>query len=1495
MITAASCAYKRNVVGLIAGDQVNGIIEESEVRGFAKAVYYHHHYRPNAIANDLALIELEEPFTFSDRLQPACLPEYEPKAGARCYIAGWGMSSSSSMNVETHLLESDIIILSNDICQRIFGPYGLWDENEVFCAMGNNGEGSCHGDAGGPVMCIDEENQPILAGLQRKRSTCGGPFLVTKVNSYKSFVRSIIHSQGITSCGPPEKSFKIQENVKIDCNENKCRFSCFNSAQIVNHQSADCSIEENDGNSTIKWTPDQSEIKQIMCYAPSRRTPCGKIDEYMSVSDNVVVNCKGMKCEISCKLPGFKPNIDTATCRNKMRKIWSIPHETAIHCESVNQQEFHEVLTGNNITPFVEKQNAIARSTGTKTIQILEFDENGNLQPKKDINALEMDETTTTSTLSPTSTTNPESTVTTTLANEPIENVEMTDMVPESINATTEIESSGDYQIDEHGKALMAQVINQGGVIDDDHNLRIYDYNEEITSLFNLKWRVGSYKVFMELTADVTDGVMLEFFLDEDEQVHEIIEVHLPDDCDSNDCAKLTILNGHNAEDVTVDNQQAFWTLDSMMKYENGTFNARISRLIKPRDSKYMILPTDFIYMSYVVVGGNTNYMFRTNHEESEVDEDRIGTVKIQFIDEATDGQRARPYSGGAPARPPQYPAQTANRPVYGQPQYRPPSQPQYRPPSQPQYPSHNQAQRPPTQTGGQYQNRPPQNQYQMSRPVNSPIIASPVPQSKPSTTVIHVVKPNAIIHITNDGQGNQFISGTVSKGNNNHSPYVINQTGRPNGQSNRPPQGQRPTTKPVYRPTTRPTYRPTTRPTTRPTLPQYKPPTTRPPYRPTTKPTYRPTTRPTYRPTTRPTTRPIYRPTTRPTTRPTYRPTTRPAYRPTTKPTYRPTTRPTYRPQTQPTYQNSNNHNNHHQNNHNQPAYHNNQQHHNNNHHNNHNNNHNNHHNNHNNNHHNNNHNNPYNNQQNNPQHNPSYNPNPTKKPVYIQTTRRPTTRPYRPTTRPKVPSKPVSKYPVSKKPVKKPIQNTTKPPVYSAKKPKRPKKPSKKPYKKPSKKPSKKPTKKPIKKPSKKPSKKPTKKPYKKPTKAPSQNAYAPQIYSTTGSTVTKPKWSKKPKGKKPWKKPVQKQPGYGQKLEVVVTTPVFITTQAPTTQAPTTAATTATMTASRTTTQPWKVTTGKPPIIGNPIYITPCGNVMQKFRLDGLMAAKCQGLRCFLTCPPDYRPEIALLECKNARKRIWSIRTFTKIDCVLEKQVANRGDNNRNIAIPSVDLSDDKFHGDSPLRKNTTLDASKMSNTGTLYQLNAAALLTPATVPQNTTPEPTEAPMVNREPVLTTTAKMPVTMPATHDIRDFTEPMMTTQKSTQSVNEVMNPMFTQHLAHLATNSITTTSVSTTVTTKIFFSMPKYSTRPKRTRRPRRPKRRNLKIKKTEPVASIQRTGSQRRQFQRKTGRRRRPQSGLRKNFEFSLSKSYSGKKRTERTEKTVVTTKPPSPEGK
>ena len=235
IITAASCAYQKKVVGLIAADEVNGIIEESEVRGFSKAVHYHENYRPGSLADDVALIELEEQFDYNDHLQPACLPDKEPSVGERCFIAGWGVSSTGSIGVETHLLEADIVILSNDICERIFGPYDLWDENEVFCAMGNNGEGTCHGDAGGPVMCV-ENDQPVLVGIQRKRSTCGGPFLVTKVNSYKNYIRSVISDQDIpdqslisdqeiSQCGTPEDAYKVSQAI-VRSLEHLFRKSC---------------------------------------------------------------------------------------------------------------------------------------------------------------------------------------------------------------------------------------------------------------------------------------------------------------------------------------------------------------------------------------------------------------------------------------------------------------------------------------------------------------------------------------------------------------------------------------------------------------------------------------------------------------------------------------------------------------------------------------------------------------------------------------------------------------------------------------------------------------------------------------------------------------------------------------------------------------------------------------------------------------------------------------------------------------------------------------------------------------------------------------------------------------------------------------------------------------------------------------------------------------------------------------------------------------------
>lgn len=50
----------------------------------------HPEYIDNGFINDVALLRLEKPVTFSDYVRPVCLPSAEPKSGASCTVTGWG-------------------------------------------------------------------------------------------------------------------------------------------------------------------------------------------------------------------------------------------------------------------------------------------------------------------------------------------------------------------------------------------------------------------------------------------------------------------------------------------------------------------------------------------------------------------------------------------------------------------------------------------------------------------------------------------------------------------------------------------------------------------------------------------------------------------------------------------------------------------------------------------------------------------------------------------------------------------------------------------------------------------------------------------------------------------------------------------------------------------------------------------------------------------------------------------------------------------------------------------------------------------------------------------------------------------------------------------------------------------------------------------------------------------------------------------------------------
>ena len=65
-----------------------------------KSLKIHESWDTIIVANDIGLIELNEPidFTNNDRVRPVCLPNNTPVGpiGTNYYICGWGLESSAS-------------------------------------------------------------------------------------------------------------------------------------------------------------------------------------------------------------------------------------------------------------------------------------------------------------------------------------------------------------------------------------------------------------------------------------------------------------------------------------------------------------------------------------------------------------------------------------------------------------------------------------------------------------------------------------------------------------------------------------------------------------------------------------------------------------------------------------------------------------------------------------------------------------------------------------------------------------------------------------------------------------------------------------------------------------------------------------------------------------------------------------------------------------------------------------------------------------------------------------------------------------------------------------------------------------------------------------------------------------------------------------------------------------------------------------------------------
>lgn len=165
------------------------------------ASYYVHedYFQENgADYNDIALIRLAAPVTYTDFIQPICLPITQDQLKAatvdtRMIVAGWGQTETKSASRYKMFL--DIPGWHNDRCKDAFSAVSVDIIETQLCAGGEKGKDSCRGDSGGPLMKLEQINgtfawflRGIVSFGTEKCGTEDVPGVYTRISKFMDWV-----------------------------------------------------------------------------------------------------------------------------------------------------------------------------------------------------------------------------------------------------------------------------------------------------------------------------------------------------------------------------------------------------------------------------------------------------------------------------------------------------------------------------------------------------------------------------------------------------------------------------------------------------------------------------------------------------------------------------------------------------------------------------------------------------------------------------------------------------------------------------------------------------------------------------------------------------------------------------------------------------------------------------------------------------------------------------------------------------------------------------------------------------------------------------------------------------------------------------------------------------------------------------------------------------------------------------------------------------------
>ncbi|XP_044266148.1 transmembrane protease serine 2-like [Tribolium madens] len=190
---------------LTAGQCVNGAIlftvylgsanrSDPNIQTVAASEYIlHPDYNPQTLDNDIGLIKLRMPVTFTDSIKSINYLAIEPLLQAHKVRAiGWGQTSDESAQYSDVLQYVYVAPITNDNCKEV---YGSQITDNMVCVEGNYNEGACHGDTGSPLIDIFNIYYTVHVGIASFVSGNGcestDPSGYTRTYNYVDWIKNV--------------------------------------------------------------------------------------------------------------------------------------------------------------------------------------------------------------------------------------------------------------------------------------------------------------------------------------------------------------------------------------------------------------------------------------------------------------------------------------------------------------------------------------------------------------------------------------------------------------------------------------------------------------------------------------------------------------------------------------------------------------------------------------------------------------------------------------------------------------------------------------------------------------------------------------------------------------------------------------------------------------------------------------------------------------------------------------------------------------------------------------------------------------------------------------------------------------------------------------------------------------------------------------------------------------------------------------------------------